>query len=284
MAESRYLEGIPSPRGLKHSTRIALIWLLLVILFLLIWQLFGSPGRPDDPLSPLASAAIAFGTFAGVTALVLALRYQQLFAATEPLLDAESSLYHEDFEAAVAKARAIVARSGGVQLSLGAILILVRIADTRSQFEEVVALCDRGLALLAVTSGLYRQQMEPVVHARRAFALAALGRFEEAERSLAQTSRPEAFPGTGALVALARAVLLARSGQDDALLRHVNDIPRLVKNGMRRRERLLFGALRAHTKSKLEPAMRVAGYEIDPELRPWLQAVVPEVVARLEAR
>jgi hypothetical protein len=291
MAESRYLLGVPEARAMKRSKRTLVLWVLLVLLFLAIWQFLSpaprarrqGPVREEQPLSALESAGIALGGFTTFAGLVFLATRKRLFPAPDPLLDAESNLLHEDYDAAIAKARALLGRKD-IHTRVSAVVLLVRVAEMRADFAETIALCERAQGQLGTTSGLYKDQMEPRVHAHCAFALAALGRVDEAESALAKTDHPDAFPGTRQTAALARAVVLARRGKDAELLRHLASVRRSVKKAMSLRQRTLMRTLEAYAKSRLEPAMRVAGQTIDPDLRSWLAAVVPEVVLRMEAR
>src|SRR5215831_10923647 len=112
MAESRYLAGIPKP-PLKQRTKTLVLWVILVLLFLAIWQLVSpapgerrrAPAREEEPLSPLESAGLALGGFVAFSGLIFALSRRRMFPPPDPLLDAESSLLHEDYEAAIQKTR-----------------------------------------------------------------------------------------------------------------------------------------------------------------------------------
>src|SRR5690349_13700176 len=118
MAESRYLAGVPNPRA-KQRRKTLVLWIILVVLFLAIWQFLTppperaghrrrAPVEEEEPFSPLTNAAFAFGAFTVVAGVLFLTMRKRLFPPPAPLLDAELSLLHEDYDAAIEKTRAFL--------------------------------------------------------------------------------------------------------------------------------------------------------------------------------
>jgi hypothetical protein len=304
MNKTRYLEGLPAratavgmgARSKPH--KVLGLWVLLIVMFLAIWQ-FLSPKEgstpaarrpppveaPESPYAPLESAGIALAIYTGLGAWIYFGQRKRLFPDPDPLVDAETALLSESFDDATDKARAVIAAAESAPLRAQAVILLARVATMRGELTDAEQLASHAIRELGALTGLHRDQMVPLFRARRAFALAGLGRTSEAEAELAQTTHPDAFPGTQPLAALARAVLMARLGQDQALLQHVAEVTGLVRRTLTLRERVLLRTLAAHAKMNLEPATRAAGHDasLDPDIRAWITLVAPEVTRTLGA-
>src|SRR5262249_19401677 len=157
-------------------------------------------------LFALAVAAIAGPAFVRWYA-------RRLFPTAGRLHAAEATFLRGDIDRAVADARDVLRTQRGIHDRYGATMLIGRCAEARGDFVEAEAIFARAKNELVDVFGVYRDQMLPLAAARRAFALAALGRLDEADAELTQTTHRDALPGTRWLAVRARAVSLARRGR-----------------------------------------------------------------------
>ena len=298
-----YLAGV-SPKGPRKLPKIFLLWVPLITMFLAIWQFLPPPhsGRhtprqvdeddesderpaPSPPPSnalPLTTVLVA-GVF-GVIVVFLVVRVQLRRAAR--LRAAEAKLLDDDIGGAAADAQAVLQKAQQIQ-RYQALMILAQCAERRADFADASDLYAHATAALPDTLGAnaLKAQIEPYVDARRAFALAAADRLDEAEAVLARPPTREATPGTYAFTARAHAVVDSKRGRYTQLLNGLVTAHAALRESLPLRDRLLLRIVAAHARISLADARRAAATPptlVDPALAEWIGRVVPRTLPLLE--
>jgi hypothetical protein len=292
MAKSGYLDGIPTVRT-RRVKRGLVLWLLLILMFVAIWQLLTSRSVDTAPSTAPYMAmqvygegwdwtSLAFGgaAFSALFVGVLALKTRRIGESMTEVRAAEAALLAEDYDRSVALARAWLMRAGlQSQPAFNALLVLGACAEQRSSFADAEELFRRAQDCLPPTVGLsLRDQLGPFAAARRAFALAAMDRLDEAEALLAIPVSPVVLPAVRPLQVRATALVLAKRGMHRGLLELLHREHPLIRNTLSRRDKLLLRVLAAHAKAELEDTMRAAATDIvgvDDDLKPWLARIMP---------
>jgi tetratricopeptide (TPR) repeat protein len=183
---------------------------------------------------------------------------------------AEAKLLEDDIDGAIAAAQAALANAIPMQRH-NALIVLGACAERRGDFDDAAELFGLASASLPAPRSA---QVERLADARRAFALAAAGRLDEAETALGTTAAT-----THAYFLRARALLLAKRGRHKELLDALSSARSLVRTTMAMRERLFVRVLAVHARAALSPSTREAGaYPVvsDPEVAAWIVRVFPK--------
>jgi hypothetical protein len=297
---NRYLDGLPARAKRKRPLlRIVLLWGLLIVFFLAIWQLLQPSDVPAPPrhhgsrapasmTEPRAELTLpeSLGIVLlpmlplglGAFLLFIALRARRF--ASVNTQRAELLLAREQVDDAVTELRRLLVRVQGGHMHWATMLLLGRCAEAKGDFAEAAEIFDFASSSLGGPGmRVLRRQLAPFAAAHRAFALAAVGRLEEADAALAVTSDPIALPPTKARVVRARALLLARRREHRALLDLLAAERMLVRNATAERDRELLRVLGALAQRALAGGTRAPAHrhEVDPVFRPWIERVAPEV-------
>ncbi len=189
-------------KGFGGARRIFLLWGLLVVMFLAIWQFLNPPEgahgtRPNvkavEHVEPVDSES-NFGSrvalmLPGAALVVIALGYgflvnrrttHRALAASRLLAEADSTRAEAAF-LALSKNRAPLTAAS-------ADLMLARIAEERTDWESARVHAERGIGRVARGTAVVaaaHDHLLPALVTERAFALAALGRHDEASAELA---------------------------------------------------------------------------------------------------
>jgi hypothetical protein len=103
--------------------------------------------------------------------------------------------------------------------------------------------------------------------------------------ALARSDGRDALPGTRALAARARALVLSRRREHEALRKHVDEVRVVVKSSLSYRDRTLIRVVAANAHRALAGQLRggiPAGLHLDAETRSWIARAAPDVVPFLE--
>jgi tetratricopeptide (TPR) repeat protein len=278
--ENPYLKGV---RILRPSTR----WVRVVALLVLTGVLFYALSRlldPGDgvPLDPATYVVVLF-VLTAVAGFVALRRRRSAAGAADVRVVAEALVLRDDFDAAVPKLKDAIRTSRGPWRQANLLALLGRCAEGRGDFAHAADVYARAEALVPTRRGVAYAQLAPMVAARGAFALAASGRLDEATNALARAGGRDAYPGTRALAA--RALVLTRRGEHEALRKHVDEARVVVKNSLSYRDRALMRVVAANAHRALTGHLRggvPAGLHLDAETRSWIARAAPEVVPFLE--
>jgi hypothetical protein len=297
---NRYLDDLPMPRKKgQQTTRTLLLWILLIVMLLAIWQ-FLSPSdrraistavkpRPtatkvapsasaDDPpsLTGLALITLPALVFVGLYALRSRRRAEHVFSSG----DVETALLREDLDGAIAGARKHLGVGDSVPYaSHRALMVLGTCAEWRGDFREAEEIFARAEQSFSRTlGGSLRDQAAPFARARRAFSLATLDRLDEAEALLVMPVIAIVAPAVRPLVVRARALVLTKRGRHREILDLLQAERSLLRSALTQRDATVLRMLAAHAKAELEDTTRSAAADttaIDPDLRPWLARILP---------
>ncbi len=218
---------VPLPSSAKAHARTVrrrtlVLWVLLILMFLAIWQVLNPSERPAHPAPPPPDDA-AWSTSAttvalpllvmvfGMTAFVTWLAMRRRVAFRQALLGAKRGE-----PAAIATLEAQTKRR-----SPEAALALAGLAERAGDFAGALARCEEGLAYVEATTAtkaVHWEIVAPGLATERAFCLAALGRAAEADAVIGSmpNATTYAFAGTAHFrVRFAQA--LARGDRSGAL-------------------------------------------------------------------
>lgn len=193
------------------------LWVLLVALFLVIYNLFSNPDDPRQPeLPPIPVDGIVAGVLLAVAALVVVL-VRGARAKGRALEEAQRALVCGELDRAGALVRPLVADRNRI-IGANARLILAHIRERNADFAGALAECDQALALLTGTARMGAADvLHPQLIASRAFLFGALGRDGDSDAELARLAREfPAFPYAAGMVLRTRLVRAIRN-RDHAL-------------------------------------------------------------------
>jgi hypothetical protein len=267
--KNRYIGGLPpSPRRRVHNAWAWAYRILAVVLLLAIFTWAIGDRAHAARMPPLVVACLVFFV---VSVLVQALRAGPI----KEVAAAEALALREQFDDAVIALRAVLPRTTGYS-RFRVLSALGSCALARGHFLEAAQVFGTAAA---VGTGATRAMLAPTAHAHAAFALAAAGRFADADRALAWSATTgTGMPGTRAAVARARALLLAKRGDHDALRRHLDAEATSIRSALPRRDRVLLRVLAAGATPEAPGRVHV-----EPEIARFLALVVPEHRAVWEA-
>jgi hypothetical protein len=297
-----YLPDV-SARRRRAVPKAVWLWAVLIGTFLLIWlALSPSPTdhgsrvngsyrprdrtvlttapKPDPWSGPLLLLPIAF---IGTAATIFIRRRR---AQLGRVRTAETKLLDDDVGGAIADAQAAL-RTAQEGLRYRALMVLAQCAERRGDFAEASTLYAAAPASLrsAGTTTLAHSQFEPYADARRAFALAAADRLDEAEAILARPLPREAIPGTSAIRVRAQAVVDSKRRRYRDVLDGLAAAHVPVRECLPLRDRLLLRTVAAHARISLADPLRTAAeppLRIDAPLADWIGRVLPSTRALLE--
>jgi hypothetical protein len=176
------------------ARRVLFLWVLLILMFLAIWQVLNPsdarPRPPPPPTEPLAWWLTPTLTGAFVV-LFVGLMARNLRRASRVRIERRRALnlaLRGDAEGV-----AILERHSKKMRSPEAALELARLADRNAQFEVALRHCDDGLASASLAAIASYDLTTPALFAERAFCFAALGKPDEAHAVLAAMPNQTAY-------------------------------------------------------------------------------------------
>jgi tetratricopeptide (TPR) repeat protein len=199
-------------------------------------------------------------------------------------LAAEALVLRDDFDGAVARIQRALAVAPTRWRQVALLGLLGRCAEGRGDFPEAADVFGRAEEMIPTRRGAYAQ-LGPVLAAHRAFALAATGKLDDATRALERAGGRQAYPRTRALAARARALVLARRGERQALSQHLDETRVVVKSSLGHRDRTLLRVLGESARWGLAGQIRggvPSGLRVDAETRAWITRAAPDTAAFLE--
>lgn len=290
LTNSRKSAEKPASTFWTMPKRIVAVWLGLLGMFTLTWQMLGPtksttahPGTEWSP-GPMIAAVSAFLTVTfgvliwnRVRAARQAKRVaQELFAALNLSAQGKIDAAREQLEKLVLSPYPLIKAQ--------AHLALAQIAERRADLLKSLDHCDKGIACLSqyVLRISASDILLPDLMSQRAFVLAAMDRQDEAEAEL--EGLPPAYPYKSRSLLRVRLVSLVRRGDLDAaakLSAETNlDLP------LTARDELLADAVRiaadpgslgAGELPRIRRELRTVA-----SLRPWLETVAPAALAAIE--
>ena len=206
----------------RRRWKVVALWLVLVALFVFIWQLLAPPAGHHAVPSSVPETATHLGVvYGGLSCAILFLfgivtiRIRAVRAKTRRSIDLESQALLGDANAV--RDLELVTRDRLPALSAAAFLSLSRVKLLRGAFRYVLADAEAGLNLVDTSPALrnaYSDILVPGLHVQRGLALAGMGRAEEAEAEC--VALVAGFPGYAYLSAgVLRIRLLAAARQCD---------------------------------------------------------------------
>jgi hypothetical protein len=277
----------------KAAKRVVVLWMLLIAMFLAMWQLLqpsDPSGRPPLPRTPAPSAAapaedtalpvlpwLVIGMSVGLFGLLMGWGRMRRFRAR--LIGAARAFALGDLTKARDEYTALAKRADvvGAQAELG----LAILADYGADFEQAVDHCERGLAKTARYNAAGMELIVPHLYAERGRAFAALNRQAEATAQLAQLSGeyPRFFGLSRSMLSVR--LMQAVRGGDIAVARSLArrrtpDLP------LDLRDETLADAVVAIDERLPEDAARLdRELKEDRDLSAWMDRVAPGVVEEL---
>jgi len=275
--------------GKPMRRRMLALWVILVATFFGIWNALSpssikryhvpapSHEAPPDQGLPFTTYLAIF-VVAVVAWVVLRVRTQR--RQVRRLAQAELSIARGD----VAGARDVLTaltRSMAHSVAAAAHLGLARLAERRARWNDALAECDAGIKKLLQSSAAKAMQADlllPELMAARAFTLAAIGRYGEAnaEMTVIASDYP-AYVGMGAAEFRTGLLVAVREG----------DLPGARRVAMTRTPSLTLTlrddmladvVLAASTDMTADERERIdAELSDDAELRAWIDAVAPDL-------
>ena len=265
----QYLKpGDDKPRRGAWVSKLVLIWLLCVGMFLAMWigSSFGTAW----------AVPIIFIVFVAV----LAWRIQGAFrpGAVREIQAAQLERLREHIPEAIAKCRTLLGRGLQPYYRAQVLLTLGECAEMEGDFTEAAQLLVQAEGTLRTSrvNAVLRAQQLAVVAARRAFAHAACGELDRAEATLRTAGVRDGVPLAGALSSRAMLLVLARRGLKQQVLERLAVDSKLLRNALAFRDRALVAVIGAHAMGREVPAGSV-----DPALVPWITSAFPEAAAVL---
>lgn len=205
-ARAEGMKGERAPRG-RFARRVAALWLGLVSLFVALFMLFdkAEPSRvPRAHATHAATSATSTmnvgltATLVSVAILFVTLVVSVVFATRRGrriernVLAAQRAIALGDMKTAEPILVALEKAGPGLGTAQ-ALFLRARRAEQQAQFEECLALCNRALGSIAAQTQTLRMlastTITPMAIGLRGVALAALGRFGEANAELATIAR-----------------------------------------------------------------------------------------------
>jgi tetratricopeptide (TPR) repeat protein len=267
----------------QQRSKVAVLWVLLIILLGALWRLLTLTGGEGAPAVRDATAILT-PLVAVLMALFVVLIRRNLGVA-DRLAVALGMLARGDESTAT---RELAALAGGraTLVAAQAHLQLARIASRRADFEQAIRRCDEAIGRLGVQPGM-RELASPILLpdllAERAYALAAVSKHDEAraEMEVIRTSFPS-YPFRAS--AEVRIALMERIRRDDldgaarvADERH-DDVPLPLRDEtLADLARILARVDAGH---EVERARIVRELRADGDLRAFVESVAPDLLAR----
>ena len=296
----RYVERARQTQGPKFGKgkRMLVLWVLLVVMFLAIWQLLQtSPSRPSHVAqTPLPIDVPGFAILVGGASLTL-VAVIMLVAVVVQTLVARGSLRRltlakvQAVRGEVEAARhsfAAVAAGRGVAASAEAHLGLAGLAERAGDFAAALDAADRGLGRIwsnGALRALHSNVLVPELLATRVAALSVLGRNQEAAAELAALGADfPAYPGVSR--ARYRAALYSTLHPSQFFGAPAVARTRTLDMPLSLRDDVLTDVILAATDGVSQDELeRIAGeLRDDDALRAWIDRMTPGLRDRMHAR
>ncbi len=208
---------VPKPTNKPKWGRVVVLWALVVVLSIAVYQLVSTPGdprvpeRPPFPFEAVVSAIVLF------VAVFVAIVVRAARRKTRSLEDAQRAFVCGELERAEAIARPLASDRNRI-IAANARLILANVRERNADFAGALSECDQALGLMTGTARMGAADvLHPQLIATRAFLFGAVGRDADSDAELARLSREfPAFPYAAGMVLRTRLVRAIRNG-DHAL-------------------------------------------------------------------
>jgi hypothetical protein len=262
---------------------VAALWVVLIVLFLTIWQFLSTPVHVGAPveIEPTVGPSEIVTLFPVIFfVLFAAIVTRQIFstkgAVKRSFLAARAAALGDRDAARAEYTRLAEHRLPGP--SAAASLELAKLSYADVDLEAAITACERGLARLdaqPLVRANYSDVLVPSLVAELAVAKAATGRIAEADAELATLMREHAQFGLLASAhARVRLVRAARMGEIEAVAAVARE--RTAALPLPRREELLADlALAATTTVSEDERERLASELGDARLSKWIEAIAP---------
>jgi hypothetical protein len=279
--------------GARIVGKIVVLWLLLIGMFVAIWQLLTpdrsaptperQPRVPETPTDLLVVFGILVLVILAAVGLAIAKRRDANKQAGLLLAALRATARGED-EKAEANLRTLT-KSKYPLIASRAEQELAKLAERRTNFAEAIAACDRGIAGATRTPAariVAGAILLPELVAERAFVLAATDRAAEARAEMAVLGETyPLYPFKSRAALRVELVLRVRrgdlAGATALVAQDIQDLP------LGLRDETLVDLVRAtaHPESAGAGEIERLKHElhVDARLKAWLEAVAPKVLA-----
>jgi hypothetical protein len=200
---------IPVAKSARSGKKVLLLWGLLTVLFLAIYQFASLPGGPGPELN----LGLIAGFFLIAIGAILFVSVRQARRGVRVMEEAQRALISGDLDRAQALANTYRTARNQI-LAAQAATIVAGVLERRGDFAGALVEINRGLGLLA---GFMRMSTSDVLYPQmlgtRAYLFGALGHDSESDADLARLAREfPAFPYAAGLVARTLLLRAMRSG------------------------------------------------------------------------
>jgi hypothetical protein len=289
----------------KRWKRVLALWLVLVVMFVAIWQFLAVPTEAPHARSHVTHApppstdpdlvgltnvlAVVFFVLVGALLFVIVpIKRRRIAKRTEKLNHAARLVARGDLATAQSDFE-VLAQDPVFTISAQAHLGLAGIAERRARFEEALAHAGRAIGRIgtgAAARAMSSDILLPECIALRAFALAALGRNDEARAEMEMLGRESpTYPYLSRARFRVRLAIALRKTPID-----VNEVlaaarDRATEMPLTLREETLADAIElAYGEGATEDEIaRVADDLADEELGAWVEALAPNLRGRINA-
>ena len=277
---------VPKTGTHRAARRVVFLWLLLIMLFLSIWQFLGANGERAPISAPVESSSslfflALFALFFVVFGIVVVARRSLSARLVTKLADARRENAIGDKATARAAFEALTKLRYPAIVANGE-LELARLDMAEGRFERALTRCQKAIG--AINAPMIRNQVSdillPSLVGELAVAEASLARAADAEGHLATLARDfAAFPGIPSAVFRVRTTSLVRAGRVEEAARMAAD--RHPELALPRRDELLADLLVATLGAGKEERERL-GAELfeEPSLRTWIDRLAPGLCDR----
>ena len=278
-----------SRKGRSPVVRVLVLWGLLIAMFLGIWQYLAPPQQHTLYPLPVPAAPAAPDPWLGVWGAAVVLAMVGLFTWLVRRNQAQTKRFQE-LASAIARGEDVdselaeLARSRQELTAAQAELLRAAVADRRAQLDEVLLHVAEGRGKLRMegTRAAAAAILSPALAAARAYALACLGRVDEAAAEMALIPADYVFlDRTRFSVQL---VGLVARGEMEAAGRLVEATPADLSIGPR--DELVRDLVRAATAKEGAPHNEIARLRDelreDEESRRWIERVLPALLSAFE--
>lgn len=286
--------GVRGARPARRGLRLLVLWGLLVVMFLAIWQ-FLTPAIRDDtrapPPPPVVEAApdtlvsvltwvvslglpvVLFGVCVVVIMALASKRARDLAVARRLVAIGEQARALPMLERLTSSPNAIVAATAGLELA--------RLAARRADFGEAVIRCDVAIARVSPQPhrAVAADILLPALMTESAVANAARGSADEADAELAILCRDfPTYPHLPSSLLRVRLVRAARGGDRDAAFAAARS--RTGELPLPYREEILADLVLASRRELGEADRARVDSELrdDEQLQRWVEIVAPGLV------
>jgi hypothetical protein len=284
LAEER-VAGKGAKRVGPRAGKVVALWAVLVVLFVLVWQLQTPTGASSAsaPVPEIGISAVLSAIVVLFVAVFAALVWRNV-RIERRLSAALGTLGRGDERAAEAEFEALT-RGPFPLVSAQAHLQLARLAERRADFAAALAHCDAGIGKASAqptTRAIASSMLLPDLVAERAFVLAATDRRDKARAEMEVLAEQfPAYPFRAPAELRAKLVERARLGDLEGAARIVEarkeDVPLPLRDETL--ADLVRVTARPETAGAGEAERLKEELRLDAGVRAWLEAAAPAVLA-----